>query len=459
MNIKFLFFLIVYQLIQIIVLPLLPIYLLIRKIKKKPVFGSLKERIGFVPKVKSEKKVIWIHAVSVGEILSIENLIDKIKKNDSNALCYVTTGTIAGKKIAQKMLKADYISFLPYDFLIPMFIAFKRIKPRYLIIVEAETWPNLIAISNILKVETFAINARISRHSKNKYLKLRFIFKEIFNSFKLILTQTEEDKLNFVRLGVKKNKILILGNIKALNVLKKKDSELTKDKQIKQYLQNQEKNNQYKVLLAGSIHSEELDLYLNMFKKLKKEIPNLKLIIAPRHFHWKKELIKKVQKKNLGYFLWDKSSEKQINKNLTKFIYKIFESNDILLVCKLGEMFKLYKYCDIFFLGGTFVPIGGHNLLEPAVWQKPSIIGPYYQNTKNIALELKKENGIIIIKNDLRQPNVDIVNNTKKLYFKTKEILRKKELAKQMGINSLNWLKNESTKVEKNLNKLIRFIK
>lgn len=442
MNITFLIFLILYQLIQIIILPFLPIYLLIRKIKKKPVFGSLKERLGFAPKVEEKKDVIWLHAVSVGEILSIQNLVNQIKKNNPNYYCYVTTGTITGKQIAQKTLKADYISFLPYDFLITIFIAFKRIKPKYLIIVEAETWPNLIAIANILKVEIFLINARISKRSKNKYFKLKFIFKEIFNSFKLILTQTEKDKLNFEQLGVKQNKIIVLGNIKTLNVLKKKEKA---DKQIP----HQKKTTKYKILLAGSTHPGELDLYLNLYKKLKTEIPNLKLIIAPRHFHWKKELIKKVQNKKLSYFLWDDN-----NSNESFAVDETLNSNDLLLVCKLGEMFNLYQFCDIFFLGGTFVPIGGHNLLEPAIWSKPSIIGPHYQNTKEIALALEKEHGIIIIKK-----SKEILNIGKELYLKTKYLLLNENRSIQMGNNSSNWLKKESIKVEQSLNKLINLIK
>ena len=99
----------IYQIIQIVALPLLPIYLVIRKLKKKPIFGNIKERLGFIPKNIHDKKTIWFHAVSVGEILSIQNLIDQIKEQNPSICCYVTTGTIAGKKIAQNNLNADFI--------------------------------------------------------------------------------------------------------------------------------------------------------------------------------------------------------------------------------------------------------------------------------------------------------------------------------------------------------------
>ena len=149
MHLTLLLFFALYQLLQIILLPFFLIYLLIRKIKGKSAFGNFWQRKGFVPKVLKQKtnKVIWIHAVSVGEILSIQNLIDQIKNKIPNSICYVTTGTPTGKKMAEKNLKADYFSFLPYDFLFPMFLAFKRIKPTSIIIIEAETWPNFLMLS------------------------------------------------------------------------------------------------------------------------------------------------------------------------------------------------------------------------------------------------------------------------------------------------------------------------
>ncbi|MBD3273101.1 hypothetical protein GF385_02005 [Candidatus Dependentiae bacterium] len=424
----------IYQIIQIILLPLLPIYLLIRKIKNKPAFGNPKERIGLVPKNKNIQNTIWIHAVSVGEILSIQNLIDQIKEKNKNICCYVTTGTITGKKIAIKNLNADYISFLPYDFLIPMFLAFKRIKPKSLIIVEAETWPNLIFIARWLKIKTFLINARISKRSEKKYFLFKFLFKNILQKFKLILTQSKKDKDLFTKLDIDKNKIKILGNIKTLNVLAKKNK-----------IKPATLINEFPTLLIGSIHAGELDTYLELYKKLKNDFKNLKLIIAPRHFYWKNELIKKIKINKFKFFLWDK--ENQINKynsNLIEFVNKIFTTNDVLLVCKLGELFNLYKITDIFFLGGTFVNIGGHNLLEPAVWAKTSIIGPYYQNCKDVADKLEKVGGIIKVKNFIQ------------LYKETSKLLKNRVLKEKRGENSYDWLKQEAFYVQKNINNLIK---
>ncbi|MFH1461734.1 MAG: glycosyltransferase N-terminal domain-containing protein [bacterium] len=437
MQISTLLIFITYQIIQLAALPILPIYLLIRKIKKKPVFGNLQERIGFVPKNKSKKKTVWLHAVSVGEILSIQNLIDQIKKKLPDHYCYVTTGTIAGKSIAQKNLNCDQISFLPYDFLLPIFLAFKRIKPNSLIIIEAETWPNLLFVANWLKIPIYMINARISTRSKKKYFTFKFLFKNLLEKFDLILTQSEQDTQNFESLGISDQKIETLGNIKALNVLIKKEK-IKPETTIKSY----------PTLLIGSIHPGELNIYIDLYKQLKINFPSLKIIIAPRHFHWKQELLSKIKSTKFPFYLWDNEPNLK-NEPADSYIdltNKIFETNDILLVCKLGELFNLYQTSDIFFLGGTFIPVGGHNLLEPAVWAKPSIIGPYYHNCNDITNKLCQINGIIKVKNKIE------------LYDQTKNLLFNQTRCLNIGNNSFSWLQNEAIQVNEKIKQLIKTI-
>ncbi len=432
MQLQIIFIFIIYQILQILLVPFLIVYLIIRKAKKKPVFGSLKQRLGFVKKTKSNKKIIWIHAVSVGEILSIQNLIDQVKEKIKNISVYVTTGTLTGKKIAQQNLNYDYLSFLPFDFLPTMFLAFKRIKPNTIIIVEAETWPNLLMFSKFFKVPIYLLNARISNRSKPKYHKLKFFFKPLFNIFKLIFVQSKIDKSNFKNLGINSEKLRILGNLKALNVLVKKEKLHPFKPKIK-----------YPTLLVGSLHPGELDIYLNLFEKLKKDFKNLKLILAPRHFHWKKELIEKVEQSKFDYYLWEKEKELSLN-NISN---NIFKEHDILLVCKLGELFKLYQICNLFFLGGTFVPVGGHNLLEPAVWAKLSIIGSYYQNCKDIADKLEKENCLIKVKNE------------QELLAQTRRLLNNPETLEKMENQAYSWLVQQASLVQKNLNVLIEELK
>lgn len=421
-------FFVFYQSIQLLLLPFLIPFLFVRKMKGKSIFGSFKERFGFIPMPPKSKKIIWIHAVSVGEVLSIQNLINKIKQNNPNSFCYLTTGTIQGKNIAKANSIADQISFLPFDFLITMLLGFARINPSYIIVAEAEIWPNFLLLAKLKKIPIYLINARISKRAEKKYYRFRFLLLILFNCFNHIFTQSEKDTKSFESFGIAKEKLNTLGNIKLLNVLEKQENAPGLNLKLN-----------FPILLIGSLHPGELDIYLNLFKFLKTKFNTLKMIIAPRHFHWQETLIQKIENQNLRYMLWDK--EKQ-NINIVNEL----KTHDILLLCKLGELFNLYQLCDIFFLGGTFVPIGGHNLLEPAVWKKLSIVGPYHFNCQDTADCLEKENGLIKVKNQ------------KELFSFVEDLLKNKSY-KIMGENAYNWLIKESSTIEEKMNNFVKKLK
>lgn len=405
-------------------LPFITGYLIFRKIKKKPVFGNFFERVGLVPHecvphkcvphVKN-KTVVWLHAVSVGEVLSIQTIIEKIKKNSPETVCYLTVGTITGKKIAQEKLNADIVSFLPFDFLLFMLLAYRRINPKKIIIVEAEIWPNLLMLAYFKKIPIYLINARMSPRSKPRYHRFKFFLLPLFNIFKKIYTQSEYDKKEFENFGIKKEKLEVLGNIKIYNVL---------EKHKKFNKKNLFEKNTEKLLLAGSIHPGEEEIYLNLYKKLKTKFDNLKIILAPRHFHWKNELVKKVTETGHKFFIWDENN---------KITPENYTNSDIVLVCTLGELFGLYKHADIFYLGGTFVPKGGHNLLEPAVWSTPTIIGPHYFNNKVIVQDLIAHGGL------------SLALNTLELEEKTCELLENDPTRILVGKNARLWLEKTTS--------------
>jgi 3-deoxy-D-manno-octulosonic-acid transferase len=410
-----------YQITHIFLAPFALIYIAIRKIKRKPVFGNFLERLGFITKADPSKETIWFHAVSVGEVLSIQTIVEKIKKEKPNTTCYLTVGTLTGKKIAKEKLTIDHVSFLPYDFLLPMFMAYKRIKPKKIVVVEAEIWPNLLMIANLKKIPIYLINARMNDKSKNRYNRFKFLLIPIFNLFEKIYTQSNYDKKEFEKFGIKEEKLSVLGNIKASNVLEKQKKFLA-SKAIKPKPKNIN-------FLVGSLHPGELDVHLNLFKKIKKKYPDLRLTLAPRHFHWRDELIKKVHETGHSFSVWDQENKPDYDK-------------DILLVCKLGELFLLYQQATIFFLGGTFVPIGGHNLLEPAVWGIPTIVGPYFQNCKVVADELIEHNALFAV-------------NETELIKIIEKLLEDRDQLNNMGMNIGLWLKKEAGRVEKEIERFL----
>ena len=234
-----------YQTAQLFCAPFIFIYLFFRKFYKKKQAVFTWERFGFVPTVPSGKKVVWLHAVSVGETLSLEFFITLIKKEIPGCICYVTVGTDAAKKLALKMLPNDIISFIPYDFLPCMVLAYYRIKPHSLIVVEAEIWPNLLMLTRVHKTKLYGLNARINDRSKKNRFILRQFFVPLMNCFDAIFVQSLTDKQKFQALNISTEKLTVLGNLKAYNVsVKKTEFEST--------LEQKTFNKQ--VLLAGSIH-------------------------------------------------------------------------------------------------------------------------------------------------------------------------------------------------------------
>ena len=433
------FLFIIYQLLQIIFLPLIVLFLVFFHCKRR-LFSNIPQRLGFIPVTDNKSHVIWIHAVSVGEVLSTQELITLLKKKIPNAVCYLTVGTVAGQQIAQKQIKADFISFLPYDLLPCMLLAYRRIKPQALIVMEAELWPNLLMIGHLKHIPLFLVNARINPRSLSRLISFKYLVKTLINCFTTIFTQSEYDQTLFCKLGVSPTKLEVLGNLKAFNVIAKKNDYLSSISYSPSLLSDTP------VLLAGSIHPSEDELYLELFAILKKTDSRLKLILAPRHFTWHHQLIHHVEKLDAPYFVWSDQNPLPQGPQ-PDALTKVFARHDILLVCKLGELFNLYPYTNIFFLGGTFVPVGGHNLLEPAAWGIPTIIGPQHQNCQDIADRLTTVNGIVK------------VASKEELFAKTKELLENTSLQKSIGLNSYDWVCHEATQVERELEILLRQLK
>lgn len=427
---------IAYQVFQIVLIPFFVGYLIWRSCAGKSVFGNGWERFGCVPKSLG-KKTIWIHGVSVGEILAAARLIDEIKIHNPEVKVYVTTGTVGGYKVAQEQLRADVVSMLPFDFLIPMVMVFRRIKPSALIIIEGDFWPNFVMLARWLKVPIHILNARISQRSRSRIIRFGWLYRRLFDACRTILTQTKEDAQLFAVLGVSPDKVRYLGNIKSYNVEAKK-IEAARTLKCNEQLTYHEKQI---ILLVGSVHPGELDGYLELLKACRKTHDGLKMILVPRHFHWKNELERKVAAAGFSFFMWD---EKMHKKNSFNFdVKKIFTHHDVLLVCTLGILFSLYPLADIFYLGGTFVPIGGHNLLEPAVWGVPSFIGPYYQNTKDSADQLERVGALYK------------VETVEQLITQTCRLLDSPEQCKVAGLKAQKWLEAEVAQVECGLKNLI----
>jgi len=415
-----------YQVATLVSIPIVCILILIIRLKGKPVIGSWMQRLGYVPRVRQparRKKTIWFHAASVGEVLSIQYLLDTMRKQIPDAVYYVTVSTPHGKHMAEQHLSAEYISYLPFDFLPCIILLFSRIKPTSLYLVEAEIWPNLLMYAHFKRIPCSLINARISKKALVKYQRLRWLYSTLFSLCKTILVQSEQDRQHFIQFGQQKKKLMMLGNIKAYNVRQKHRYhnqnyflELPKQSRV--------------TLLVGSMHQGELDTYLSLFSFLTEHGYRIRLILVPRYPHIQDACEHALTTRNISYMVWDRSDIKE---------QEIPDENTVILICVLGALFDMYAYADIFFLGGTFVPIGGHNLLEPAVWGRASIVGPHHENCSVSVQELAYNDALIHVKNqdELKKATCMLINDAEK--------------RKKMGAAAALWLQQHAHVVEHQL--------
>lgn len=375
----------IYNILQLIgIIIFLPFILIAFLSVKKFRFGFLK-KLGFFESKDDLKKTenILIHAVSVGEINAVENFINKVLENTNRNehKILISTVTKTGYELAKKKFenKVDGIFCFPFDFRFSVKTFFKKLSLKKVIIAETEIWPNFVNIAEKMNIELYIINGRISPNSYCGYKKLGFFFARILNKYTKILMQTKDDASRIVDIGANENLVKVMGNLKF-------DITRTLNDQQVNLLKAQLMLDGKKLMIAGSTHKGEDEIVINIYKKLKENNSNFKMMLVPRHPERYSEVINLLKKENLKF---GKRSE---NDN--------FSDNDVILLDTMGELGKLYSICDFAFIGGSFVKTGGHNPLEATVWEKPTISGPFYFNFKDVYNILKNKNSAFIVNNE-----------------------------------------------------------
>lgn len=358
---------------------ILPFWLLLGVFRPKLVAGFW-EKLGFfkTPLLKKGRTIIF-YGVSVGEVNAIENLIKKTREQFPQTNLILLTGTKTGQEIAHKKLAdiCDFIGYFPFDFPFCIKTMLSKLKPDAVFITETELWPNFAYVLNKKNIPLFIINARLSDRTYSSYKKLKFIFSPILKKYTAIYPQSKQDMEKFISLGANPETTTVMGNLK-FDIKKPDLSDF-----------NFNKNNiSSKIILAGSTRTGEEEIILNVFEELKGvdgEIPNLKLIIAPRHL----------------------DSKYNINKCGRRSKGDDFEKNDIILLDTMGELNKFYSVCDVAFIGGSFRGksgdnlwgrgVGGQNPLEATIFNKPVVSGPSIHNFKDIyAILTSFEAGMVV---------------------------------------------------------------
>ena len=359
-----------------IALPLLAVslwWLILLAFIVQPKFrAGFLQKIGFYSENKSGKKTTLIHAVSVGEVNAVENLVKRMRKEFPDDYIVLSTVTKTGQEVAINKLKdyTDEIIYFPYDFFFSVIACLKAIKPDKIIIAETEIWPMFSYIANLMRIPLILVNGRISPTSYNGYKHLKFFFTEVLSWFTQILMQTEGDKERIINIGAPAEKTEVMGNLK-FDIQKN----LTEDE--RNNLKNQIKIGNNRLFVVASTHKGEDEIALNVFRTIKQKYDDAKLLIAPRHPQRYEQVEALLQKEQYSY------SKRSLNGD--------FEQNDAIMLDTMGELSKLFSLAYLAFIGGSFSNTGGHNPLEANIWDVPVLSGPTVFNFKDIYKLLTRE--------------------------------------------------------------------
>lgn len=332
--------------------------------------------------VKSPHKRIWIHALSVGEVLSALPLVEYISSSCSNNIAFTVT-TQRGMEIAVSNLKdkVETLSFFPFDFFWSVKRFTAHLNPLCFVLIETDIWPFLINYLYSKGIKCFLVNGRISPATYRKYSRLPWLTKEIFNCFELCMVQSEQDRKRLLSLGISRAKVINTGNIKF-----DRNVEFIIDEEKMRWKGLFKIRSKDIVLIAGSTHPGEEKIILDVFKKIRKKVSNIVLVIAPRNIDRVQAIYSMCKSMKFNTILRSQSPPKEVP--------------SVIIIDTIGELARLYSIADIAFVGGSLVPFGGHNLIEPVSTGCPVIFGPYMFNFKDISTALINTNAGIMVKTE-----------------------------------------------------------
>ena len=415
-------FRLVYELIVIVMMPLIIARLFIRGHKIPSYRKRIRERFGFFKfpdHFDADRTTIWLHAVSVGEVSAAQPLVIELKKIYPQHQIFITTMTPTGSEQVRRLFSDRvFHSYLPYDSSLLLLRFITKMQPKLLIVMETEIWPNLLSRASDQGIKILLANARLSEKSAKNYSKFRGPVKKLLNQIDRIGAQSNSDSERLIKLGAKPERVKVTGSLKYHMEIRDFDErgEIF-FKELSDY--------PGKIITAASTREgEEQKLIITMRSVLKK-FPEALFIIVPRH----PERFDKV------FSLMKKSG---FNCALRSSAPTIPEDTQVFIGDSLGEMYSYYAVCDIAFVGGSLVDTGCHNVLEPAAMAVPILVGPSQFNFSEICSRLEKVSGLITVRNEneLSEKIIELLFDRSKR-LKMGEAAREEILSNQNSLPTL----------------------
>ncbi|MCK5226050.1 MAG: 3-deoxy-D-manno-octulosonic acid transferase [Planctomycetes bacterium] len=419
----------VYFLAVLIISPMV-LYRVIRHRRYRTGWG---QRFGKIIRKNPERKCIWLHAVSVGEVNAARTIIEELENKFTNFEIVISTTTDTGFARANALFDTKHtVIYFPLDFSIIMQRAFEKIQPAVCLLMELEIWPNFVRIAKQSNIPVVVVNGRISDKSFSRYKKIKPIAKTIFQKLTLILSQTEQYAKRFIEIGCPAEKVFVTGS------LKYDTAQITNKVDGSDELASQLKIENERLWLAGATGPGEEGIILDIFKDLIKQqrFADLRLVIVPRKPERFDEVAELIRQKGFDFIRY--SSVKNTNT-------PHWEKPSVILGDTMGDLRKFYSLATVIFVGRSLVPMGGSDMAEAAALGKPTMFGPFAFNFKHTVDALLKDNGAIMAKDkqDLFQAIQKCLTDTdfaNQIAQNGREVIRKNQGATKKTIDQITKL-------------------
>jgi 3-deoxy-D-manno-octulosonic-acid transferase len=336
--------------------------------------GSLGQRMGYLPvsfNIDADES-IWIHAVSVGEVLTARPLISDLKRRYPNLRMFLSTTTMAGQQLARRSVPdVDAVFYFPFD--LGMFVrrTLDLVRPRLFIMMETEIWPNLLRECRARGIKTAVVNGRLSARSFPRYRLVRPMMTRVLDHVDRFLVQSEESARRFINLGADPARVVVTGSLKfdSLELSSTALQARARDRVLRYFRVPASRP----VIVAGSTMKGEESAVLRAFRRVRASAPATLLVLAPRHPERFGEVEQLVRAEG-----WKTARRSDLAVDSEPRV-------DVVILDSIGELATVYQLGTVVFVGGSLVATGGHNILEPAVYGKPIVFGPYMDNFAEIA--------------------------------------------------------------------------
>ncbi len=344
---------------------------------------GLGERLGAVPSRLAAyingRPVVWLHAVSVGETVAATRLVAELEAALPGYAIVISTTTPTGQRVARERFGVDRVFFFPLDFAFAVRAYLRVLNPSLLVLMESELWPRTLAECSSSNIPVAVVNARVSDRSLPRYMTLRMLWRPLLNKISLLLAQSEEDAARWKRIGAQR--VEVTGNLKY-------DADIPAETPLTALLRKHLPP-KAKVLICGSTHDGEETLLLDCWRGMLPNTPPAErvMILAPRH----------PQRADVVEQLAKDRGLAAIRLSLWRLAPDAITPESVLIVDTVGELSSLYALANVAYVGGSLVPHGGQNPLEPAQFGVPVVMGPSYENFRGIVDGMVREQAIRMV--------------------------------------------------------------